>query len=605
MSRECRGVTPLTMESGRVIRQLEWYHGNLGSRLYLETGAFLFYMEGIKMKEQLVKDLEQALEGTMNAGEIGDLLEKPKHEHLGDIAFPCFTLAKKLRKSPQVIAAEIAEKMQKPLYKNLQVMGGYINIFYKQESVINSVLNKIIMDQANYGTKPAVSKNVVIDYSSPNIAKPFSMGHLRSTVIGNALANIAEKNGFQAVRINHLGDWGTQFGKLIVAYKLWGDEKTITASPIEELLKIYVKFHEEAEKQPELNDLARQAFKALEEGDEEATNLWKWFRDVSLIEFTQVYEQLDISFDSYNGEAFYNDKMDPVIQELKEKELLIESDGAYVVEVEDMPPCLITKKDGATLYATRDLAAAMYRWQEYKPAKSFYVVGHEQSLHFKQLFAVIQKMGYEWSDRLMHVPFGMILKDGKKMSTRKGKVVLLTDVLSEMIETAKKNIELKNPSLPDKEKVAAQVGVGAVIFNDLKNHRMNDIEFSIEQMLNFEGETGPYIQYTFARISSLLYKAQYTPEKIEFSSLGEAAWSAILLLEEFPKTVEEAFEQADPSLVAKYALRLARAYNKYYAKTKVLTEDQGKQQRLAFSFCVATVLEEALRLLGMKAPKNM
>lgn len=557
------------------------------------------------MQEQIIRDLEQALEGQLNFQEIDELLEKPKYDHLGDVAFPCFSLAKKLRKSPQIIAAEVAGKLQKKLYKDVQPVGGYINIYYKQENEINRILNRILNEQKNYGSKPAVNANVVIDFSSPNIAKPFSMGHLRSTVIGNALANLAEKNGFQAVRINHLGDWGTQFGKLIVAYKLWGDREAIASSPIEELLKIYVKFHEEAEKQPELNDLARKAFKGLEETDEEAMELWKWFREVSLAEFTKVYEQLGISFDSYQGEAFYNDKMEPVIQELKEKGLLVESDGAYVVEVEDMPPCLITKKDGATLYATRDLAAAMYRWQEYEPAKFLYVVGNEQSLHFNQLFAVIEKMGYEWSERLMHVPFGMVLKDGKKMSTRKGKVVLLTDVLSETIEMAKKNIELKNPTLEEKEKIAEYVGVGAVIFNDLKNHRMNDIEFSIEQMLNFEGETGPYIQYTFARISSLLYRAQYRPGYMEFASLGEAAWPTILLLDQFPKTVEEAYDQADPSLVAKYALRLARAYNKYYAKIKVLADDEAKQQRLAFSCCVAIVLEEALRLLGMKAPKNM
>ncbi len=557
------------------------------------------------MQEQIIRDLEQALEGQLNFQEIDELLEKPKYDHLGDVAFPCFSLAKKLRKSPQIIAAEVAGKLQKKLYKDVQPVGGYINIYYKQENEINRILNRILNEQKNYGSKHAVNANVVIDFSSPNIAKPFSMGHLRSTVIGNALANLAEKNGFQAIRINHLGDWGTQFGKLIIAYKLWGDREAIASSPIEELLKIYVKFHEEAEKQPELNDLARQAFKGLEETDEEATELWKWFREVSLAEFTKMYEQLGISFDSYHGEAFYNDKMEPAIQELKEKGLLVESDGAYVVEVEDMPPCLITKKDGATLYATRDLAAAMYRWQEYEPAKFLYVVGNEQSLHFNQLFAVIQKMGYGWSERLMHVPFGMVLKDGKKMSTRKGKVVLLTDVLSETIEMAKKNIELKNPTLEEKEKIAEYVGVGAVIFNDLKNHRMNDIEFSIEQMLNFEGETGPYIQYTFARISSLLYRAQYRPGYMEFASLGEAAWPAILLLDEFPKTVEEAYDQADPSLVAKYALRLARAYNKYYAKIKVLADDEAKQQRLAFSCCVAIVLEEALRLLGMKAPKNM
>lgn len=557
------------------------------------------------MQEQIVKDLEQALEGQLDYKEIEELLEKPKYEHLGDISFPCFSLAKKFRKSPQLIAEEVAGKLQQTLYKDVQVVGGYINIFYAQENAINRILNRILSEQESYGSKQANGKKVVIDFSSPNIAKPFSMGHLRSTVIGNALANIAEKIGFQSVRINHLGDWGTQFGKLIVAYKLWGNKEAITSSPIEELLKIYVKFHDEAEQNPGLNELARQAFKALEDQDEEATQLWKWFREVSLAEFGKVYEQLGISFDSYHGEAFYNDKMDSVIKELNEKELLAESQGAFVVEVDSMPPCLITKTDGATLYATRDLAAAMYRWQEYQPARSFYVVGNEQSLHFNQLFAVIKKMGYNWAERLMHVPFGMILKDGKKMSTRKGKVVLLADVLAETIEMAKKNIELKNPSLQDKEMVAEQVGVGAVIFNDLKNHRMNDIEFSIEQMLNFEGETAPYIQYTYARISSLLYKAQFIPEKMEFASLGDTAWQGILQLEEFPETINAAYEQADPSLIAKYALKLARIYNKYYGQTKVLTDDEGIQQRLAFSYCVSTVLEESLRILGIKAPKNM
>lgn len=557
------------------------------------------------MQEQFVKELEQALEGQLTYREIEYLLEKPKYDHLGDIAFPCFSLAKKLRKSPQLIAEEVAGKLREKSYKDIQVIGGYINIFYKQKNMINHILNRILKEQESYGSGKATGEKVVIDFSSPNIAKPFSMGHLRSTVIGNALSNIAEKNGYQTVRINHLGDWGTQFGKLIVAYKQWGDKETIAASPIEELLKIYVKFHEEAEKQPQLNDLARQAFKALEEEDEEATQLWKWFREVSLAEFRHVYDQLDIAFDSYHGEAFYNDKMEAVIKELNEKQLLVESEGAYVVEVDGMPPCLITKTDGATLYATRDLAAAMYRWKEYQPTKFFYVVGNEQSLHFNQLFAVVQKMGYPWSERMEHMPFGMILKDGKKMSTRKGKIVLLADVIAEAIECAKENIEQKNPSLYEKDKVAEQVGVGAVIFNDLKNHRMNDIEFSIEQMLNFEGETGPYIQYTFARISSLLNKGQFQPQEIKFTSLGDTAWSVVLLLEEFPRTVKEAYEQADPSLIAKYALRLARAYNKYYGQTKVLLEDEEKQQRLAFSFCVATVLEEALRLLGIKAPKNM
>lgn len=431
------------------------------------------------------------------------------------------------------------------------------------------------------------------------------MGHLRSTVIGNALANIAEKNGYQAIRINHIGDWGTQFGKLIVAYRKWGDQKIIEAAPIEELLKIYVKFHEEAEQDDTLNEQGRAAFKALEDGDGEALALWQWFRDASLKEFKTIYQLLGINFDSFAGEAFYNDKMTAVVKELKEKDLLVQSDGAYVVEIDNMPPCLITKTDGATLYATRDLAAAFYRKQQYDPKKIFYVVGNEQSLHFKQLFNVIEKMGYDWAKDLQHVPFGMILKDGKKMSTRKGKIVLLAEVLKEAIATAKRNIEEKNPNLVDKENIARQVGVGAVIFNDLKNDRLHDIDFSIEQMMHFEGETGPYIQYTYARISSLLEKAKEHSYEVSFEALGEQAWPVVLLLEQFPNVIVNAFEQADPSQIAKYALQLARVFNKYYAQNKILVDDSQRTSRLAFCHCVAIVLKESLALLGIAAPKKM
>lgn len=457
----------------------------------------------------------------------------------------------------------------------------------------------------SYGTNQTGMGAVVLDFSSPNIAKPFSMGHLRSTVIGNALANMAEKNGYQAIRINHLGDWGTQFGKLIVAYQYWGDKQAITASPIVELLKIYVQFHEEAEQDPALIEQARAAFKALEDGDAEALALWQWFRDVSLVEFQSIYELLGIHFDAFTGEAFYNDKMIPVVTELQEKGLLVESDGAYVVEMEEMPPCLMTKTDGATLYATRDLAAALYRQQHYQPEKIFYVVGNEQSLHFKQLFQVIEKMGYAWAENLQHVPFGMMLKDGKKMSTRKGKVVLLADVLAEAIATAKRNIEEKNPHLPNKERVAQQVGVGAVIFNDLKYHRLNDIEFSIEQMMNFEGETGPYVQYTYARLCSILEKANAPAEVITFQPVGEQAWAIVLLLEQFPKVVATSFDQADPSQIAKYALQLARLLNKYYAQQKILADDEYQASRLALCSCIAIVLKESFALLGIELPENM
>lgn len=557
------------------------------------------------MNKQIADSIAVVLKQQITGEEILSLLEKPKSLELGDVAFPCFTLAKVWKQSPQSIAAQIASQLNHDSIDRVQAVGGYVNIFLAQQQVTQQVLSKILRDKQQYGTSSTKMGTVVLDFSSPNIAKPFSMGHLRSTVIGNALANIAEKNGYQAIRINHLGDWGTQFGKLIVAYQLWGDKQAISASPIKELLKIYVKFHEEAEQDPTLNEQARAAFKALKDGDAEALALWQWFRDVSLVEFQTIYELLGIDFDAFTGEAFYNDKMTPVVTALKDKGLLVESDGAYVVEMEEMPPCLITKTDGATLYATRDLAAALYRQQHYQPEKMFYVVGNEQSLHFKQLFQVIEKMGDPWAKNLQHVPFGMMLKDGKKMSTRKGKVVLLADVLAEAIATAKRNIEQKNPHLSNKEQVAQQVGVGAVIFNDLKYHRLNDIEFLIEQMMNFEGETGPYVQYTYARICSILDKAKAPNQDMILNSLGELAWPIILLLEQFPKTVAMAFEQADPSQIAKYALQLARLFNKYYAQHKIVADDEQQASRLALCQSVAIVLKESLALLGIEAPENM
>ncbi|QUG41961.1 arginine--tRNA ligase [Psychrobacillus sp. INOP01] len=559
----------------------------------------------MNLTNQIAYVISNALENEWTVDQVEQLLEKPKQMELGDIAFPCFTLAKKLRKAPQQIALELSTKLLDNLIANVQVIGGYVNIFFNRTLVTNQVLQSITSDQQQYGSKSITHKKIVIDFSSPNIAKPFSMGHLRSTVIGNALANISEKNGYEAIRINHLGDWGTQFGKLIVAYKLWGNKEKILAAPIEELLKIYVHFHDIAEKDNSLNEQARAAFKSLEEGDEEALSLWNWFKEASLKEFQLIYELLGVNFDSYAGEAFYNDKMTKVVDDLKEKGLLIESDGAFVVELEDMPPSLITKKDGATLYATRDLAAAMYRHQTYNASKTFYVVGNEQTLHFKQLFSVLQKMGYEWSKQLEHVPFGMMLKDGKKMSTRKGKVILLADVIADAIKTAKHNIIEKNPTLEHKEEIAKQVGVGAVIFNDLKNDRMNDIEFSLEQMLNFEGETGPYVQYTIARICSLLQKGNFDAEAFTFSSNGVEAWPIIQLLEDFPRIVEKAFNHADPSQIAKFSLLLARQFNKYYANTKILADDGKTSSKLTLAFSVSVVLKESLRLLGVPAPEKM
>ena len=558
------------------------------------------------MYRDIAASIVKTIEITLTVDEVVGLLEKPKHEELGDLAFPCFILAKELKKSPQLIAAEMAEKLECDYISHIQVVGGYVNIFLNQQQAANDILSMILQQQHAYGTVKRKKGTVVIDFSSPNIAKPFSMGHLRSTVIGQALANIAEKNGYTAVRINHLGDWGTQFGKLIVAYKRWGNQSMIEKSPIQELLKLYVKFHELAEQDEALNEQARAIFKALEDGDQESLSLWEWFREESLKEFKSIYDLLNIQFDSYAGEAFYNDKMDQVIQELTDKSLLTRSNGAYVVELDNNSPCLIKKTDGATLYATRDLAAAMYRMETYKPEKIYYVVGNEQSLHFNQLFQVIDKMGYSWAKDLQHVPFGMMLKEGKKMSTRKGKVVLLAEVLEEAVATAKNNIEEKNPSLENKDQIAKEVGVGAVIFNDLKNQRMNDVEFSLNQMMNFEGETGPYVQYAIARIYSILEKGDFSLENSDVTAFSdEKAWPTIKLLGQFPNTIFKAYEESDPSQIAKFALLAARAFNKYYAHTKILFDDEGMQQRMAFSYCVAVVLEECLSLLGMKAPKNM
>ncbi|MEO4052688.1 arginine--tRNA ligase [Solibacillus sp. CAU 1738] len=557
------------------------------------------------MKKQLAKVINEALQNDLSIEEVEVLLEKPKYDHLGDVAFPCFTLAKKYKKAPQMIATELASKIKADFIKEVKVENAYVNIFYKPLPIAQNVVANIVEQQNNYGSKQQNGENIVLDFSSPNIAKPFSMGHLRSTVIGNALANISEKMGYNAVRINHIGDWGTQFGKLIVAYKLWGDKEKIEQHPIQELLKIYVKFHDEAEHNEALNEEARQAFKALEDGDEEATNLWKWFRDASLQEFKEIYQLLNVSFDSYNGEAFYNDKMDRVITELTEKQLLVQSDGANIVQLDNMPPCLITKNDGATLYATRDLAAAIYRHETYNPAKVFYVVGHEQSLHFNQFFAVLKKMGNQWADQLQHVQFGMMLMGGKKMSTRKGKVVLLADVLKEAVNAAMTNIVEKNPTLVNKEQVANEVGIGAVIFNDLKNDRMHDIEFDIDQMVTFEGETGPYVQYTNARIQTLLKKGSYNVNNEPLNYLDEEAWLVIKQLEEFPIIIEKAFANADPSQIAKYSLQLARSFNKYYANTKIISEDSKQQDRLTVAYAVSTVLQESLRLLGLASPEEM
>lgn len=561
-------------------------------------------------KLQVAQALHEQISESMSVKDIFNLLEKPKSVEHGDVAFPAFSLAKVYRKAPQQIATELGKKVTSPIVEKVEVVGPYLNFFLNKKIISADVLQEILKQKNAYGdTNIGHGENVPIDMSSPNIAKPISLGHLRSTVIGNTLAHIVEKMGYQPIKINHLGDWGTQFGKLITAYKLWGSEEAVKENPIQELLKLYVQFHEVAEEKPELEDDAREWFKKLEDGDEEATKLWKWFKAESLKEFNRIYDKLEITFDSFNGEAFYNDKMQEVVDLLEEKNVLTVDNGATIVDLEkyNLNPALIKKSDGATLYITRDLAAAIYRKRTYDFALSLYAVGNEQSNHFKQLKAVLTEMGYDWADDMHHVPFGLITKDGKKLSTRKGKIVLLEEVLDEAVAVALKQIEAKNPDLPNKEEVANQVGIGAVVFHDLKNDRLNNFDFTIDEIVQFEGETGPYVQYSRARALSILRKAgiEEVPATDIYALDDAYSWEVIKLIQEYPETVQRAFDKLEPSVIAKHAIHLAQAFNKYYANSRVLTEDAEKPARLALVQAVAILLKEDLRILGVHSPDQM
>lgn len=540
---------------------------------------------------------------------IYNLLETPKNSDMGDVAFPAFSLAKVLRKAPQMIASELAEKIDAAQYEKVMAVGPYINFFLDKSSISKEVLQAVIKEKANYGQQHiGDGQNVTLDMSSPNIAKPFSVGHLRSTVIADAIGHIYSKLGYNSIRINHLGDWGKQFGMLIVAYKLWGDRATIEANPIDELLKLYVRINAEAEENPELDEQARQWFKKLEDGDKEAWDLWQWFRDESLVEFNRIYDKLDVSFDHFHGEAFYNDKMDEGIQILEDKNLLKESKGAQIVDLEkyNLPPALIKKSDGATLYITRDMATAMYRQRTFNFVKNIYVVGQEQSHHFKQLKAVLKEMGFDWSDDMIHVSFGLVTKNKKKLSTRKGNIIRLEPTLDEAVSRALTQIEAKNPDLENKEDVAHAVGVGAVKFYDLKTDRDNGYDFDLEAMVSFEGETGPYVQYTYARIQSILRKADFTPnEETPYSLNDVESWEIIKLLQGFATNIERAAEKYDPSIIAKFAIQLAQSFNRYYAHTRILDESEERDSRLALCYATAVVLKESLRLLGVQAPEKM
>ena len=559
-------------------------------------------------KQLIASELAKVID-SLDQDAILNLLEQPKSSELGDIAFPAFSLAKTERKAPQIIAADIAEKIDTAHFDKVVATGPYVNFFLSKAEISGQVIKEVIKDGADYGQQnEGNNQNITIDLSSPNIAKPFSVGHLRSTVIGDALSNIFRKIGYNTNKSNHLGDWGKQFGLLMVAYKKWGSQEAVEANPIDELLKLYVRINAEIENDPSLDEEGRLWFKKLEDGDPEATELWQWFRDESLTEFNRIYELLGVEFDSLNGEAFYNDKMDEGIQILEDKGLLQESKGASIVDLEDfnLPPAMIKKSDGATLYITRDIATAIYRARTYNFVKNVYVVGQEQANHFRQLKAVLKKMGFDWSDDMIHVDFGLVTKNRQKLSTRKGNIILLEPTLLEAISRAKSQIEAKNPDLENKEAVARAVGVGAVKFYDPKTDRRNGYDFDLEAMVSFEGETGPYIQYAYARIQSILRKANFHPDaKATYSLNDPESWEIIKLLQDFGRVVKRAADNYEPSLIAKYAISLAQAFNKYYAHTRILDESPERDSRLALSYSTAVVLKEALRLLGVEAPEKM
>jgi len=560
------------------------------------------------LKKLAAEHIHSKLADELTLEQVQNLVEVPKISEHGDIAFPCFSFAKQYRKAPAAIAEELADKLEGDLFEKVVPMGPYVNFFFKKAFITNEVTQQILSEGKSYGNlNLGHGKNITIDWSSPNIAKPFSLGHLRSTVIGNSIGLIAEKCGYKVSKINHLGDWGTQFGKLIVAYKAWGDEEKVRANPIEELLKLYVEFHEKAEEDPDLEQQGRDWFKKLEDGDEEATQLWSWFREESLKAFNKIYDLLGVKADYNHGESFYNDKM-PEIMELLDNSGILELDrGAQVVKLEEenLPVCLIRKSDGASLYITRDLATALYRHRTFDFAKNIYAVGNEQALHFKQLKAVLKKLGFDWSEQMIHAPFGLVKKDGKKLSTRKGKIVLLEDVLNESIKMAEKAIAEKNPNLADKDIVAKQVGVGAIVFHDLRNDRMNDIDFNLDHMLKFEGDTGPYLQYTNARANSILRKADYEEKKDLISLNDQWSFEVIRVLANFPKIIEKAFERNEPSVLSKYLIGLAQSFNSYYGHVRILEDNEEQQSRLALVKATTIVLTEGLRLLGIEAPKEM
>ncbi|SKA83670.1 arginyl-tRNA synthetase [Caloramator quimbayensis] len=547
----------------------------------------------------------------MGIENIEKLLEIPPKPEMGDYAFPCFQLAKTMRKAPNLISQELKESISKDYLEKVESMGGYLNFFIDKNSYTKHVLEMALSQNEKYGSSDIGSgKNVVVEYSSPNIAKPFHVGHLYSTAVGNALYKMMKSQGYNTIGVNHLGDWGTQFGKLIVAYKRWVDEEALEKEPINELLRIYVKFHDEAEKDPSLEDLARMHFKNLEDGCKEETELWQRMKDLSLKEFNKIYDMLNIKFDSLAGESFYSDKMDAVVDEIEIKGLLTESNGALVVNLDEynIPPCIIKKSDGATIYATRDLAAAIYRKNTYDFYKNIYVVGSPQALHFKQIFTTLKLMGHDWANDCVHVGFGLVKFADKKLSTRKGDVIFLEDLLNEAVSRTLELIEQKNTNLENKEDVAKKVGIGAVVFAYLKNNRERDIMFSFDDMLNFDGETGPYVQYTYARGKSILRKAEGFKSQADFSKLNSTEeFELVKLIAAFNEAILSAISKYEPSMLTRYIIDVAKAFNKFYNQYSIIScEDEGlKAARLKLVEATTIVLKNGLSLLGIDVVEKM
>ena len=568
----------------------------------------------VNFKEKIAEKLEKIV--NIDKKELLNYIEVPKDNKNGDYSFPCFKLAKELKKAPQVIAEEIKEKIDLvgTGMEKVEVIGGFLNFFISKSEFTQEVLNEITSKEEYGRAKIGEGRNIVVDYSAPNIAKPFHIGHLRSTVIGGALSNIYKFLGYNVTGVNHIGDYGTQFGKLIEGYKLWGDEYDIDSDPINELTKIYVRINNLCKEDEKVLEACRNNFKLLEDGDEYCTKLWERFKNVSLKEFQRVYDLLGSKFESWNGEAFYSDKMQEVVELLEKAGKLTDSQGAKIVDLSDVgidTPCIIIKSNGSTTYATRDLAAILYRARTYDFEKALYVTSYEQILHFKQVFATAKYLGLDkkYIDGLIHVPFGMVLLPEGKMSTREGNIIKLEDLLNEAIERAKAIIEQKNPDLDNKEETAKKVGVGAIIFNDLSNNRVKDEIFDWDNILNFQGETGPYIQYTYVRIKSVLEKAGEIPNanEINVEKLNDDYSQEVLkLIYNFQDILVAVTEKEEPSILSRYLIDLSKEYSNFYNENKIMVGDEElKNARIILSYATAKVLKEGTKLLGMEMPDKM